>query len=162
MQNGASYESFTLLSSVVVPVISSFNFVYGESDILVESSQNSLSSGKYRDFSARTDAKVTFSAGDYYFRNFYTDSRVNLVLAPGTRIWISGDLRIGNDCHVLHFGQMGDLFVYVGGNVIVETNVDFHAVLVAPNASVSISTGTRIYGYIFGKSLNVQPNVTIE
>lgn len=163
VQNGASYESSTHLSSVVVPLISSFNFIYGEGDILIESSQsNSLSAGMYRDFSARTDAKVTFSAGDYYFRNFYTDSRVNLVFAPGTRIWISGDLRIGNDCHAQHFGQMGDLFVYVGGNVIIETNVDLHAVLVAPNTSVSISSGTRVYGYIFGKSLNVQPNVTIE
>lgn len=163
VQNGASYESSTHLSSVVVPFISSFNFIYGEGDILIESSQsNSLSAGMYRDFSARTDAKVTFSAGDYYFRNFYTDSRVNLVFAPGTRIWISGDLRIGNDCHAQHFGQMGDLFVYVGGNVIIETNVDLHAVLVAPNTSVSISSGTRVYGYIFGKSLNVQPNVTIE
>ena len=51
---------------------------------------------------------------------------------------------------------------FAGGNVTIETNVDVRAVLVAPNAAVSISTGTKIYGYVIGKSLNVQPNVTIE
>ena len=87
---------------------------------------------------------------------------MKLTFASGTRIWVSGDLRIGNDCKLLHSGQTGDLFVYVGENVTIETNVDVRAVLVAPNATVSISTGTKIYGYVIGKSLNVQPNVTIE
>ncbi len=163
VQDGATYESSTKLTSVNVPVIPTYNFGYGESGILVESPQSSsLVAGSYKDFTARSGTNISFAAGDYYFRNFYTDSRVNLTFAPGTRIWVSGDLRIGNDCKLQHSGQTGDLFVYAGGNVTIETNVEARAVLVAPNAAVSISTGTKIYGYVIGKSLNVQPNVTIE
>ena len=163
VQDGATYESSTLLTSINVPVIPTYNFGYGESGILVESPQSSsLVAGSYKDFTARSGTNISFAAGDYYFRNFYTDSRVNLTFAPGTRIWVSGDLRIGNDCKLQHSGQTGDLFLYAGGNVTIKTNVEARAVLVAPNAAVSISTGTKIYGYVIGKSLNVQPNVTIE
>ena len=163
IQDGATFESSTFLTSVNVPVIPTYNFGYGESKILVESPQSlSVVAGSYKDFTAKLGTNVSFAAGDYYFRNFYTDSGVKLTFASGTRIWVGGNLRIGNDCKLLHSGQTGDLFVYVGENVTIETNVDVRAVLVAPNATVSISTGTKIYGYVIGKSLNVQPNVTIE
>ena len=163
LQDGATYVSSTHLSSSSVPVIPTFNFASGNNNVLVESSQSySMVAGVYGDFTARSDKNITFAAGEYYFRNFYTDSRVKLNFSPGTRIWISGNLRIGNDCKLIHFGQPGDLFVYANGNVTIETNGNIHAVLVAPNASVSVSTGTHIYGYIIGKSLNIQPNVTIE
>lgn len=163
VQDGASYESSTHLSSVNVPAIPTFNFISGENNVLIEQSQqSSMIAGTYKDFTARTGVNVIFSAGDYYFRNFYTDSRVNLNFTPGTRIWIGGDLRIGNDCKLWHLGQNGDLFVYVNGGMTIETNADIRAVLVAPNASGSISTGTKIHGYVIGKSLNIQPNAIIE
>ena len=159
--DGAFFESSTQLPSFNVPVIPTYNFTSGERDVLVDVS-TSMVAGTYRDFTVKTGENVSFAAGDYYFRNFYTDSHVNLNFSPGSRIWISGDLRIGNDCKLLHSGKTGDLFVYVGGGVNIETNVNFHAVLVAPNASVFVSTETLVHGYIIGKSLNIQPNVTVE
>ena len=63
---------------------------------------------------------------------------------------------------MLYEGRSGDLFVYVSGNVSLETNVEMHAVLVAPEANMSVSTGVHVYGYLIGKSLNIQPNVIVE
>ena len=163
LQNGAIYRTSTQAPLTNVPAIPIYSFDTGNTEILVEQTQSrSMVPGKYGNFTARSNTTVNFAAGDYYFRNFYTDSHVNMNFSPGTRIWISGDLRIGNDNKLMHPGRVGDLFVYAGGNTVIETNVAAHLVLVSPNTSVFISTGTHIYGYVIGKSINVQPNVIIE
>ena len=162
-QNGAQYGIVTHLQSVSVQPIPTFSMVPGNADVLVEQPQTRyLMSGSYGNFTARTNTTVNFAAGDYYFRDFYTDSRVQMVFEPGSRIWVGGNLRIGNGGRMLYEGRSGDLFVYVSGNVSLETNVEMHAVLVAPEANMSVSTGVHVYGYLIGKSLNIQPNVIVE
>lgn len=161
--DGARYESKTHWVPQNNQLIPTYTFASGELNILVnECSTQNIFSGSYKDFTARTGAVVEFAAGDYYFKNFYTDSRVTLNFSPGTRIWISGDMRIGNGNKMLHAGNTGDLFIYAGGNVSIETNVEMSAVLVAPRSIVSISTGTHVRGYVIGKRVNVQPNVIVE
>lgn len=163
VQDGAYYGSSTQLPSTVVPAIPSFEIVAGSTNIIVEPQQaRSLLGGKYGDFIARANTVVNFAAGDYYFRDFYTDSNARLNFAPGSRVWIKGNLRIGNDNRLLQSGEVGDLFVYVAGNASLETNVEMHAVLVVPNNNLSVSVGSHIYGYLIAKSLNIQPNVIVE
>ena len=161
--DGAKYLSKTQWVSQSTPVIPTYTVAPGESDVLVNNnSVQSLVASSYKDFTARTDAVVNFAPGDYHFKNFYTDSRVKLNFSPGTRIWISGDLRIGNNNKLVHSGNSGDLFIYVGSNVSIETNVEMAVVLVAPRSMVSISTGTHVRGYVIGRMVNVQPNVIVE
>ena len=163
LQDGAKYNSATKLSSLVVPVIPTYMVSYGTSDVLVESLQTrNLSAGSYRDFTARNESNIHFEAGDYYFRSFYADSKVNMTFAPGTRIWIAENLRIGNENKLQHNGKIGDLFIYVGQNASIETKVYLNAVVVAPNADVRIPSGGYVRGYIYAKSLDVQPDCTIE
>lgn len=163
VQDGAHYIASTQLPSAVVPPIPSFEIVAGSTNIIVEPQQaRSLLGGKYGDFIARANTVVDFAAGDYYFRDFYTDSNARLNFAPGSRVWIKGNLRIGNDNRLLQSGEVGDLFVYVAGNASLETNVEMHAVLVVPNNNLSVSVGSHIYGYLIAKSLNIQPNVIVE
>lgn len=161
--DGAKYLFKTQWVSQGAPVIPTYTIAPGESDVLVNNnSSQSLTANSYRDFTARTDAVVEFAPGDYYFKNFYTDSRVKLNFSPGTRIWVSGDLRIGNNNKLVHSGNSGDLFIYVGSNVSIETNVEMAVVLVAPRSTVSISTGTHVRGYVIGRKVIVQPNVILE
>ena len=161
--DGAKYLSKTHGVPQSAPVIPTYTVAPGESDVLVNNnSVQSLVASSYKDFTARTDAVVNFAPGDYHFKNFYTDSRVKLNFSPGTRIWISGDLRIGNNNKILHTGNTGDLFVYVGSDVSIETDVEMSVVLVAPRSMVSISTGTHVRGYVIGRLINVQPNVIVE
>ena len=163
VQDGAKYKKATRQSSMSVRAIPTFSVTAGSNSVLVESQQyRSMVSGKYKNFTARSNTTINFSAGDYYFRDFYTDSNVKMNFSPGTRIWVSGNLRIGNDNKLLQSGRVGDLFIYVAGSVTVETGVTMKAVLVAPNASVSVSSRTHIYGYLIGKSINIQPNVIVE
>ena len=163
VQDGATYKSRTQWSRPRIPVIPTFTFDIGNSDVLVNpGASRSVVAGLYGDFIARAGTTVNFSAGDYYFRDFYTDSQAKLNFSPGTRLWIGGNLRIGNDNELLHSGKTGDLFVYVRKNVTIETNVKLKAVLVAPDAFVSVSSRTHIFGYIFTKNLNIQPNVIVE
>jgi hypothetical protein len=161
--DGARYLFKTQWLSQGTTVIPTYTIALGESDVLVNNnSSQSLTANSYRDFTARTDAVVEFAPGDYYFKNFYTDSRVKLNFSPGTRIWVSGDLRIGNNNKLVHSGNSGDLFIYVGSNVSIETNVEMSVVLVAPRSTVSISTGTHVRGYVIGRNVIVQPNVILE
>ena len=163
VQDGAKYKKATRQSSMSVRAIPTFSVVVGSNSVLVEPQQSrSMVSGRYKNFTARANTTINFSAGDYYFRDFYTDSNVKMNFSPGTRIWVSGNLRIGNDNKLLQSGRVGDLFIYVAGSVTVETGVTMKAVLVAPNASVSVSSRTHIYGYLIGKSINIQPNVIVE
>lgn len=162
-QNGAQYGIVTHLQSVSVQPIPTFSMVPGNADVLVEQPQTRyLMSGRYGNFTARTNTTINFAAGDYYFRDFYTDSRVQMVFEPGTRIWVGGNLRIGNGGRMMYEGRSGDLFVYVSGSVSLETNVEMHAVLVAPEANMSVSTAVHVYGYLIGKSINIQPNAIVE
>ena len=163
VQDGAKYKTATRQSSMSVRAIPTFSVTAGSNSVLVESQQyRSMVSGRYKNFTARSNTTINFSAGDYYFRDFYTDSNVKMNFSPGTRIWVSGNLRIGNDNKLLQSGRVGDLFIYVAGSVTVETGVTMKTVLVAPNASVSVSSRTHIYGYLIGKSINIQPNVIVE
>lgn len=163
VQDGAHYTSAAQLSNMTVTPLPTYSFATGTASVLVESGvSTSLTGGSYDSFTARTGSTVSFGAGDYYFSSFYTDSDVNMNFAPGTRIWVNGNLRIGNGCRMVHSGKVGDLFVYVNGNVTVETNVEIHAVLLAPNARISFSTGLHVYGYVYSNAFSIQPNSVIE
>lgn len=163
LQDGAKYATATKMNHISVPVLPQYSFSVGNADVLVESNRSlSLSSGKYRSFTARTGVTVNFNSGDYYFSSFYTDSDVKLNFAPGCRIWINGDFRLGNRSKMHHFGNVGDLFVYAKGNVTVETNVEMQSVLVAPNANISFSSGLHFNGYIYSLSFSIQPNSILE
>ena len=85
-----------------------------------------------------------------------------MIFAPGTRIWIAENLRLGNENKLQQNDKKGDLFVYVGQNVSVETMVQINAVIVAPNADMRLSSGCYVRGYLFAKSLDVQPECVIE
>lgn len=162
-QDGALYANATKLTRLNVIPIPTYQISFGNVDVIVEPGKTlSMNPGKYASFIARAETIINFAAGDYYFKSFYTDSRVKMSFAPGTRVWINGDLRIGNECSLLQPDKKGDLFVYAGGNASFETGVELQAVFVAPNAYVSLSSRSHLYGCIFSKSFNVQPNVVLE
>ncbi|NLG38771.1 MAG: hypothetical protein GX545_02465 [Fibrobacter sp.] len=163
IQDGATYKSATKLNVLNVPPLPTYSVNYGSSEIIVEPQQSiNMSAGSYKDFMARSETTVYFEAGDYYFKSFYTDSKVNMIFAPGTRIWIAENLRLGNENKLQQNDKKGDLFVYVGQNVSVETMVQINAVIVAPNADMRLSSGCYVRGYLFAKSLDVQPECVIE
>ncbi len=163
IQDGATYKSATKLNVLNVPALPTYSVSYGSSDIIVEPQKSiNMSAGLYKNFTARGETTVYFEAGDYYFKSFYTDSKVNMIFAPGTRIWIAENLRLGNENKLQQNDKKGDLFIYVGQNVSVETMVQMNAVIVAPNADMRLSSGCYVRGYLFAKSLDVQPECIIE
>ena len=163
VQDGASYKSATKLNSMRIPVIPTIGVYYGITDVVIDARQNkNISSGSYKDFVARDETTIHFGAGDYYFKSFYTDSRVTMEFEPGTRIWIAENVRIGNYNKLQQTSRYGDFFIYVGQDVSVETNVQMDAVVVAPHADVRLSSGSHIRGYVYAQSLDVQPDCIVE
>lgn len=160
IQDGATYGAVIRIADLTTPIMQSFSFKTGESDIIIEKMHNeNVSPGSYRNFIVREHSKIHFAAGDYYFDSFWIDPNVKLEFEAGSRVWVANGFNVSNFCRVSHGGGVGDLFVYVGSkdNVSIGNNVQMKAVLYAPEASVQIFDHTIFEGFIWSANFNVEP-----
>lgn len=164
-QNDATYGEVIYDNHLVSPVLRNYSITTGSQNITIGMGQTSnISAGTYGDFTARGHSTVSFSSGDYYFKSFWLDPNVSLIFEQGTRIWIAGGLNVGNSSSIMHMGNVGELFIYVGsqGYLSIGNNVQMKSVLYAPNASVQIYDHTTFEGFIWSANFNIEPHSILK
>ena len=110
-----------------------------------------------RNFSLTGNATYELPPGRYYFNDLTLSGQSTLNISGPTVIYLTGDLdtaggRLANDTEI-----PGNLKILMtGGTARLTGNIDFHAVIYAPNTDVTITGNGSLYGAVVGKTLDMR------
>ena len=108
-------------------------------------------------FSLTGNTTYDLLPGTYYLNNLTLSGQAALNISGPTVIYLTGDLdtaggRLANDT-----GIPGNLKILMtGGTARLTGNIDFHAVIYAPNTDVTITGTGSLYGAVVGKTLDMR------
>jgi hypothetical protein len=118
-----------------------------------------LAPGNRGHVTIRSGKTVTLNAGVYNFASLNIETDVNLVANGAVEVNVQGDFQFGDRSDVI--GGAG-LTVYAnGGFVRIGTDATFSGVLVAPNASLIVSSRTDLVGCIGAENVTFDTDVTL-
>lgn len=108
---------------------------------------------------------ITFTAGDYYFTDFYTPPNVTVVIddtSGPVRFYVDGEVVFqpktvtqGSDAYNFQIYSMSNQ------DLTIQPNGHFAGLLYAPNAEVNLKPGGNFYGVLWAEEIQLQPNTEI-
>jgi hypothetical protein len=143
------------LAGVVFPPPTGGNRTFNSSPTVV-----ALSPGSYGQVTLNSGARVSFSAGTYFFQQLAINASAFPTAGSGVRIFVSGALTF-QSAFLTATGTPAQLFLgYAGSNPAV-LEAPFQGTLVAPAGAMSLGTATArdFRGRFFARSLEVRPDV---
>ena len=89
------------------------------------------------------------SGGDYYFENNDIPNNYVLQVAPGetVRIFVDGDIEIGNNAQINVSGEASQLLLLVDGSVDLRNGADFNGILYATD-EIDLRNNSLIQGVV--------------
>ncbi|MAI30968.1 MAG: hypothetical protein CMM07_04745 [Rhodopirellula sp.] len=89
------------------------------------------------------------SGGDYYFENNDIPNNYVLRIAPGetVRIFVDGDIEIGNNAQINVSGEASQLLLLVDGSIDVRNGADFNGILYATD-EIDLRNNSLIQGVV--------------
>jgi hypothetical protein len=126
-------------------------------DVTILSGSNHLVPGNYGNLTVGLGATVTLDRGNYYF------STVNLL--PGSTLTFNGATVLYVTVNFLYQGSItdtvgsGSLLVAYSGVLPVNLNAPFTGTVVAPNATVFVTTSSA--GTFYGQNVQVAPGSVV-
>ncbi len=89
------------------------------------------------------------SGGDYYFENNDIPNNYVLQVAPGemVRIFVDGDIEIGNNAQINVFGEASQLLLLVDGSIDLRNGADFNGILYATD-EIDLRNNSLIQGVV--------------
>ncbi len=123
------------------------------------------------DFRAYNNATVTFSSGEYHFRNFELSNNSKVVInaaAGPVTIFITGSVILENNSEMLpsisFAGDTTKLRFLIDGTDTVDlsNNVSFYGLIYAPHALIEIRNNDNIFGNLVGKEVYIWNNAGLH
>lgn len=126
-----------------------------------------LPPGRYGDWIIASGNRFHLTSGMYQFRSLYLMSDGTRMIfnqsgGATSRVLIHGDFTVGPGDNLIAPARYldpafkaGTVLIYVNGNVMLNDDNRIWATVAAPRADVVVETGLRLFGQIFGKSINV-------
>ena len=100
---------------------------------------------------------LTLESGVYRFRDLKVNGGGKLIIDGEVTIYVEREARLDNGTKVNPSNIPANFQILVGeGPVNIQGGNEFHGVVFAPEASVSIGNNGRVFGSIIGKSLDLQ------
>jgi Flp pilus assembly protein TadG/cytoskeletal protein CcmA (bactofilin family) len=97
--------------------------------------------------------------GTYYFDDLVLHGQTELRISGETIIYLTGDLITAGSSLVNSSLVPNNLKIFMAGEgneADLQANVDFHGVLYAPEADVTVSGSGELFGVVVGKTLDVK------
>jgi hypothetical protein len=97
--------------------------------------------------------------GTYYFDDLVLHGQTELRISGETIIYLTGDLITAGSSLVNTSLVPNNLKIFMAGEgneADLSANVDFHGVLYAPEADVTVSGSGELFGVVVGKTLDVK------
>ncbi len=166
VQDGAHFGN-GVQASIDLPQLPLMNVAAGTSDITVANGQNlTLVPGKYKKLQIYSNATVSFEPGEYFFESVVIEPDASIYFLNRDfpiRLWIQGNLSIGDRVKPFTNGLSEDLFIYTNtNNLYLGVTSMMRAILVAPNASINMASRSQWGGQIWAKEITIQPDVIVE
>lgn len=122
----------------------------------------SLSPGTYGHVQVVSGSTLTLQSGEYNFASLFVDTDVDLVVNGDVELNSLGDVNLGDRLDVFA-ADPEDLVIYSGGAFVrVGNDSGFTGNIIAPNASVTISSRVDYAGCVGGQTVEVQPDTVLD
>lgn len=109
-----------------------------------------------RNFTLTGTTSYDIPEGDYYFNDLTLSGQSSLNVSGKTRIWLTGNLRTAGGKLANNTGKADQLQILMtGGTADITGNVDFYAVIYAPDTAVEIQGTGQLTGAVVGKTLRM-------
>jgi hypothetical protein len=123
-----------------------------------------LAPGSYGSVTLNSPARVSLSAGSYFFQQLTLNSGASLVIpaAGVVKLFVSGGLAYRSQ--VIHSGgQAAQIFLGYNGTASPVLEAQFQGTLIAPRATVSMGTASarQFRGRFFARGLEIRPDARI-
>jgi len=164
----SSQVTGTTVQHTTVPAytINSKSVSTGTQNITVNHNQSlTLDPGPYRDVIVRDRAQLYLSSGVYNFKSLDigSDGWVKFnISGDGVEINIQNGFILSDRAKMeLVSGTAEDIVIYAGGSneIRIGSNSKLHGSLTAPNAKVSVFSRAEVYGAIYARRVELQPDV---
>jgi hypothetical protein len=124
-----------------------------------------LAPGSYGTVNINSGARVSLSAGTYYFQQLLINSASSTVVVPTTgivRIFVASQLAYRGQV-VTPAGQTAQILLGYNGTSSAVLEAPFLGTFIAPRGTVSIGTASAqlFRGRFFGQSLEVRPGIQV-
>lgn len=148
-------------ASVVLPVLVTRNVVAGSGS--QSFGTTTLVPAARGNVTFRAGATITLVAGLHRFQSLIVEPGARIRTTGGAvQVDVRGNISIGDRAQAIATSP-GDLGFYSNGTALrIGTDVPFTGIVVAPNAAIDVFSRTRINGCIGGRTLNVEPDVTLD
>ncbi len=115
------------------------------------------------EFELNNSDSLTLPGGTYYFSSFSLNSSSTLTFTGPTVLYITGSFNV-NSSNIVNETQIPEnLIIMVSSNdVKVNSDVDFHGVIYAPNAHAFINSNSDIYGAIIADAVSFDSSTKIH
>ena len=115
------------------------------------------------EFELNNSDSLTLPGGTYYFSSFSLNSSSTLTFTGPTVIYVTGSFNV-NSSNIVNETQIPEnLIIMVSSNdVKVNSNVDFHGVIYAPNAHAFINSNSDILGALMADAVSLDSSVEVH
>lgn len=142
----------------VIPELVTKTFATG-SGFQVITGNTVLAPGNRGNVVVRPGVTLTLGSGTYNFASLNVETDVTLIANGTVEVNVQGSFRFGDRSDAVGNG----LTVYSNGTIVrIGTDATFHGVLVAPNASVTVSSRTHIHGCVGGEVVTFDTDVILD
>jgi hypothetical protein len=124
-----------------------------------------LAPGSYGTVNINSGARVSLSAGTYYFQQLLINSASSTIVVPTTgivRIFVASQLAYRGQV-VTPAGQTAQILLGYNGTSAAVLEASFRGTFIAPRGAVSIGTASAqlFRGRFFGQNLEVRPGIQL-
>lgn len=143
-----------------LPALERRVFTAGTQPVILTGRQQ-FNAGSYGAVTIRAGAVVTLPGGTYRLASLNIEADAVLNITGAVNFEVAGDVNFGDRTKAT--GSTGSLSVYTNGNVCrIGNEVAFNGLLIAPNATVTISSRSNFVGCAEGKLLDIQPDANVR
>lgn len=127
-----------------------------------------LAPGRYGDFTIASGNRFYLGPGLYQFRSLTLKSDgIKMIFVQGktgtTRVLVQNDFTVEPGAQLIAPERYtdptfnsGTVFIYANGKINLGDDIEIWATLVSPNQVMSLESGIRLYGQVFGDGIRIE------